>query len=82
MQPPHRFSAAGARARFARAQPATEPSCWSWHRGHDLSKQTDAREYPPMHIVVNGHTYDLAPDVRTSLLNRLRDHLRLTGKLF
>src|SRR3569623_914245 len=33
----------------------------------------------PMHFTVNGQAHDLAPDVRTSLLDLLREHLYLTG---
>jgi xanthine dehydrogenase YagT iron-sulfur-binding subunit len=32
-----------------------------------------------MHFTINGRLYELALDVRTSLLDVLRDHLRLTG---
>jgi xanthine dehydrogenase YagT iron-sulfur-binding subunit len=32
-----------------------------------------------MQFIVNGTTYALAPDLRTSLLDLLRDHLHLTG---
>ena len=32
-----------------------------------------------MHFLINGHQHDLQVDVRTSLLDLLRDHLHLTG---
>src|SRR3979490_553930 len=32
-----------------------------------------------MHFTINGRPYELTLDVRTSLLDVLRDHLRLTG---
>jgi xanthine dehydrogenase YagT iron-sulfur-binding subunit len=32
-----------------------------------------------MQFTVNGHTHTLSPDIRTSLLDLLRDHLHLTG---
>ena len=32
-----------------------------------------------MHFIVNGQARDLAVDVRTSLLDLLREHLHLTG---
>jgi xanthine dehydrogenase YagT iron-sulfur-binding subunit len=32
-----------------------------------------------MHFLINGQAHELEPDVRTSLLDLLRDHLRLTG---
>jgi xanthine dehydrogenase YagT iron-sulfur-binding subunit len=37
------------------------------------------REYSTMHFDINGQGYELALDLRTSLLDLLRDHLRLTG---
>ena len=32
-----------------------------------------------MNFLVNGRSHDVEPDIRTSLLDLLRDHLRLTG---
>jgi xanthine dehydrogenase YagT iron-sulfur-binding subunit len=32
-----------------------------------------------MHFIVNGQAYDLAPDIRISVLDLLREHLHLTG---
>lgn len=32
-----------------------------------------------MHFTINGRSYDLDPDIRTSLLDLLREHLDLTG---
>jgi xanthine dehydrogenase YagT iron-sulfur-binding subunit len=32
-----------------------------------------------MQFTVNGRSYDLAPDIRTSVLDLLREHLHLTG---
>ena len=32
-----------------------------------------------MHFLINGQDHDLAPDIRTSVLDLLREHLHLTG---
>ena len=32
-----------------------------------------------MHFTINGHAYETEPDIRTSLLDLLREHLGLTG---
>src|SRR6201986_4629326 len=33
----------------------------------------------PMRFLINGQVHDLAPDIRTSVLDLLREHLHLTG---
>src|SRR5262245_60552767 len=46
------------------------------------SRSPERREAGARHAVtlnVNGHTHDLELDVRTSLLDALREHLHLTG---
>ena len=32
-----------------------------------------------MHFTINGQSYDAEPDIRTSVLDLLREHLGLTG---
>jgi xanthine dehydrogenase YagT iron-sulfur-binding subunit len=39
----------------------------------------DPRELADIHLKINGQPYDLAVDVRTTLLDLLRDHAHLTG---
>ncbi|HZT24821.1 MAG TPA: (2Fe-2S)-binding protein [Pseudolabrys sp.] len=41
--------------------------------------QADARAPTPMHLRVNGRAYRLALDIRTTLLDALREHIGLTG---
>jgi xanthine dehydrogenase YagT iron-sulfur-binding subunit len=43
------------------------------------SQQPDARAPTAVHLRVNGRDHQLALDIRTSLLDALREHLGLTG---
>jgi len=44
-----------------------------------VSPPADPRAPVGVHVKINGQPYDLAIDVRTTLLDLLRDHARLTG---
>ncbi|HEX3992505.1 MAG TPA: 2Fe-2S iron-sulfur cluster-binding protein [Acetobacteraceae bacterium] len=43
------------------------------------SPPVEVRTPVPVHLKINGQPYDLAVDVRTTLLDLLRDHAQLTG---